>query len=63
MMVTSNPLILNSVADGSFRCIPCGNIVYSTLHTCEEQVDEMAKLAERLMSNSTIIYPKVNENS
>jgi len=54
----NNLFILNSIADGSFRCIPCGNLVYSTSHLCKEQLNEMAKEAERLMDN-----PKLNENS
>lgn len=48
-MVTTNPFTLNSIADGSFMCIPCGNIVYSTLHTCEEQLEQMAEEAAKLL--------------
>ena len=50
-MVTSHPLTLISIADGSFLCTPCGQTVYSTQHTCEEQREEMARQAARLLAN------------
>ena len=39
-MITNQPLILISIANGSFLCPACGETVYSTQHTCEEQTEE-----------------------
>lgn len=50
-MVTSHPFTLNSIADGSFLCAPCGEIIYDLRHVCEQQRDQMAKEAEKLMAN------------
>lgn len=57
-MVTSHPFTLNSIADGSFLCAPCGEIIYDLRHVCEEQRDQMVKEAEKLMANI-----KLDENN
>ncbi len=50
-MVTSHPFTLNSIADGSFLCAPCGEIIYDLRHCCEEQHEQMAKEAAKLLTN------------
>jgi hypothetical protein len=50
-MVTSHPFSLISVANGSFLCAPCGETIYDLRHCCEEQREDMAKQAAKLISN------------
>lgn len=46
---------LISIADGSFLCHNCGNVIYDLRHTCDETLDRYAKHAENLLKN-------INEN-
>jgi len=55
-MVSSHPFLLQSVKDGSFLCVACGETIYNLRHTCEEQVELMAQDARRLSE-------KVHENN
>lgn len=55
-MVTSHPFLLDSIKDGSFLCVACGDTIYDLRHVCEEQVELMAQDAKRLGE-------KVDENS
>lgn len=56
--------LLQSIADGSFLCVACGNTIYDLRHTCDEMRDQMAKEAAKMLGKTdTITSEKVHENS
>ena len=55
-MVSSHPFLLESIKDGSFLCVACGETIYDLRHTCVEQVELMAQDARK-------IRDKVDEDS